>query len=566
MTMLETLIALTLSTLMVAPVLGWTSLVMTQQRDVSQRNLSGASLGILRTQFNRDVLNADRAWVAGAHLEDCIPVAKGARPLLALVSGERHTVYATVPDPAEDSSRLVRAQCSSPGAPAFAEQELVGDVIDGGTDATCTTVATLAELEAKSFPELKKDEAFVARLASDECSRVALRITTGQLDQVALTATLRSDPGERDPDAPFAVAVADPTEGARPLKVGFDASSSSDPLGEELTYEWDFGDGSGGEGVSVGHVYEKAGTFVATLTVSTTRTGRSASTSVVINARDNAPVAVIASPAGGTKVHRGQKVAFSSKGSGDSGDEAFGGKVVSYEWDFGDGTTSREANPTKVYDALSKGAGFEVRLTVTDDAGQAATARSDVAVVNRTPTLSVSASPATGPSPLAVTFSAEVVDEPDMAKAPLLTYEWDFGNGSTSDAAKPKAVTFAAAGTYAAQLTVTDDAGATAVGSVAVTVTNPPLKAPTNLRKTKSGSDKGLRYIDFAWDRRDGAINYEVQVECASCSEVATGQAQGTTLRIRGLSKGAKNYGAQVRAQDSAGVWGPWSEAVRVKS
>ena len=52
-----------------------------------------------------------------------------------------------------------------------------------------------------------------------------------------------------------------------PLAVSFDASGSSDPEGDHLTYSWSFGDGSSGEGLTPGHTYTAPANYVATLTV-----------------------------------------------------------------------------------------------------------------------------------------------------------------------------------------------------------------------------------------------------------------------------------------------------------
>ena len=60
-------------------------------------------------------------------------------------------------------------------------------------------------------------------------------------------------------------------------------------------------------------------------------------------------------------------MAFSSEGSNDDLDAAFGGRIIGYAWDFGDGTVSTEANPQKAYSTLSPAEGFLVRLAVFDD-------------------------------------------------------------------------------------------------------------------------------------------------------------------------------------------------------
>ena len=73
--------------------------------------------------------------------------------------------------------------------------------------------------------------------------------------------------GNLPPDAAFDAA---PTSGTAPLTVSVDGSPSSDPPGEDatLTFRWNWGDGTPEEtGVARNHIFNTAGTFVVTLTV-----------------------------------------------------------------------------------------------------------------------------------------------------------------------------------------------------------------------------------------------------------------------------------------------------------
>ncbi len=54
------------------------------------------------------------------------------------------------------------------------------------------------------------------------------------------------------------------------MLITFDASVSYDPFGPIASYEWDFGDGSKGEGKTVTHSYSSSGKYEAKLTVTGT--------------------------------------------------------------------------------------------------------------------------------------------------------------------------------------------------------------------------------------------------------------------------------------------------------
>jgi PKD repeat protein len=68
-------------------------------------------------------------------------------------------------------------------------------------------------------------------------------------------------------DAPVASFTANPTNGPLPLNVNFDATTSVDPDGNNLIYEWTFGDGETGSGPTVSHIYTAEGVFTAALKV-----------------------------------------------------------------------------------------------------------------------------------------------------------------------------------------------------------------------------------------------------------------------------------------------------------
>lgn len=66
---------------------------------------------------------------------------------------------------------------------------------------------------------------------------------------------------------PVASVIVSPLEGYVPFDVTFDASDSSDPDNDSLTYLWDFGDGETSTSVVVTKNFAQAGTFSVSLTV-----------------------------------------------------------------------------------------------------------------------------------------------------------------------------------------------------------------------------------------------------------------------------------------------------------
>jgi glucose/arabinose dehydrogenase/PKD repeat protein len=100
--------------------------------------------------------------------------------------------------------------------------------------------------------------------------------------------------------SPHALAVASPVTGGVPLTVNFDASGSSDPDGDALTFLWNYGDGSPVAELTTpttSHTYTRLGQYEATLRVRDSR-GATSNTPVRIgiDAGNSAPQVTITAP------------------------------------------------------------------------------------------------------------------------------------------------------------------------------------------------------------------------------------------------------------------------------
>jgi hypothetical protein len=142
-----------------------------------------------------------------------------------------------------------------------------------------------------------------------------------------------------------------------PVALGSTAVFTDTSIGaENLTYQWDFGDGLGGStAANPSYVYQSAGTFTVTLTV-TTGLGYDTvqRTFTVLE-----PAVPLAGFSHNSPIILGQPAIFTNTTVGD-GD-------ISYIWDFGDGTgMSTEVNPTYLY---TEPGDFTVTLTATNSAG-----------------------------------------------------------------------------------------------------------------------------------------------------------------------------------------------------
>ncbi|MGB6150466.1 MAG: malectin domain-containing carbohydrate-binding protein [Pricia sp.] len=192
-------------------------------------------------------------------------------------------------------------------------------------------------------------------------------------------------------------------------------------------------------------------------------TGLTASANVVITVtpENQAPEALIV-----TNINEGPAALFVEFTGSGSTDENPG--TLQYAWNFGDGIgTSADADTSYTF---SSAGNFTVSLTVTDDEGLL-----DVA----TTVITVSAPPNTGPSAVAnatpnaanpLQFSFDGSGSSDTEGA--VSYQWNFGDGNSSNEEAP-IHTYAAAGSYEVDLTVTDEGGLTDAVTLQVVAEEP---------------------------------------------------------------------------------------------
>jgi glucose/arabinose dehydrogenase len=160
----------------------------------------------------------------------------------------------------------------------------------------------------------------------------------------------------------------------------------------------------------------------------------------------------------------------------------YDGSIVSYAWDFGDGSSGSGISPIHDYPGTGT---YEVILTVTDNQGATGTIMSEVVCItngNQPPSAHIeSASTYSGAAPLTVQFAGHGHDN-----AGPLEHRWDHGDGSAYDTLTgiaPDVNTnvahvFQNPGTYTVTLRVMDSENITAKNSVTITVTSAGPPAP----------------------------------------------------------------------------------------
>jgi len=290
----------------------------------------------------------------------------------------------------------------------------------------------------------------------------------------------------------------------------FDASASTDDSPESLTYIWDFGDGTRGEGKTVTKQFDKGGIYTVRLTVNdnagsacsmvTAENKVAVNTPPVARAGDDITLCLSA--------NKEYAVVFDAGRSSDEDSDA-----LAYTWEFGDGEIGQGKTLTHVY---RHGGRYKVKLTVDDNRNSACSVSEDslLVILNRQPVADAGQDKVSCVG-MDILFDASASSDADND---ALSCVWDFGDGVTAQGQKARHA-YEKPGDYKAVLTV-DDGRQTDCSSVTAAVNVFVNKGPSAVLKevepicanTKVAFDASATAgIDpakyrYTWDFGDGTV------------------------------------------------------------
>jgi len=355
-----------------------------------------------------------------------------------------------------------------------------------------------------------------ARIKTTDGSRTAesFEVGYGGLDVLGALGWLRANVPACVPGSAPTAAIAGGTGAQAGTPTAFDGTGSSDPDGPITSYRWAFGDGATATGAVAQHTYAAPGTYTVQLAV-TDEDGRAATAAreVVVAPEPDpdpaTPTLTSGEPASGTgaaaDAWRYAKVRVPAGATGL--DVTLDGPECSKRCKPNLDLYVREATTPTTTTFACKAAGAtsdEVCTTASPAAGYwyvGVLTESGKAGADYTLTATVRTSGGGDPTPnvaptadfapTCVDLACTFADASSDSDGTVASRSWDFGDGATSTATSP-AHTYAAPGTYAVRLTVTDDDGAsgTVTRSVVVTEAADPDPSTPTLQNGVATSDQ----------------------------------------------------------------------------
>ncbi|WP_231593713.1 PKD domain-containing protein [Methanosarcina siciliae] len=274
--------------------------------------------------------------------------------------------------------------------------------------------------------------------------------------------------------------TANVTSGNAPLNVKFTDTSTGTPA----NWTWEFGDGETSTEQNPTHTYTAEGTYTVKLTVSNSlgsdseeKTGYITVGSVVLAPEAN----FSADPTTGTAP---LSVQFTDESTN---------TPTSWTWDFGEGDTSTEQNPTHTYETIGT---YTVKLTATNYGGSNSTIKTDYITVTSdvsAPIASFTMDSNSGRVPFTVKFT-------DTSNGSVSSWKWDFGDGGTATEQNPTH-TYVTEGSYNITLTATGPGGSNTITSTEPVVVSAPLTSDSYnggipLTNVQNGTVSGELWYD----------------------------------------------------------------------
>jgi len=213
----------------------------------------------------------------------------------------------------------------------------------------------------------------------------------------------------------------------------------------DATVTWDFGDNLMSGGPSTTHVYTTAGCFTPTAEITTTSNCKYTISygSCITSIGPNDPSISLTGDLETCNPTVGTTVQHSSNST----------NAISWNWDFGDGNSSTQENPSHTY----TGYGSYQPILTTNYADGCVEVYTNPAqsVVIQDPALSITVDTARGCIPFDVNFSISGANDP------IASIDWNFGAGATpvSITDNSPMVTFGTVGDYDISATVTTTSG-----------------------------------------------------------------------------------------------------------
>lgn len=291
---------------------------------------------------------------------------------------------------------------------------------------------------------------------------VTLSVTdkTGETGETTLTVTVVNP--ESIPTAVITVTPDFTDEKARtlscevPCKVAFSAETSTDSDNNIVEYSWDFDgdDVSDAAAATANYTYQESGTYLATLTVTDAENNVSSDTVTIEVSSQGLQASLTVDQVEGEVP---LTVDFDASGSSYQD-----GTIVSYVWNFGDGSAERIDTASVSYRYTTVGT-YTATVTAVGSDGNEDTASINITVRPVSVQACFTTNASSGAAPLTVTF------DPSCSTGTITRYYWDF-SGSTSRDRKPS-YTFQNPGNYTVTLEVSDNANIVDTYSTTIAVT-----------------------------------------------------------------------------------------------